>query len=121
MLSPLNFFFFFLFFVLMLLFFYVIPIFNCDAFLYFFCCLFFCSNILFLFHIAARDDAIAQLELILKIESEGRKNEQDELVAQLRAGVLAGLKGQVRNPLCLFDCRHFTKLMDCMMLNTSYL
>ncbi len=45
---------------------------------------------------AARDAALSQLDLIVKVESEGRKREQDALVAKLRAEVLAGLKGQVR-------------------------
>eukprot|EP00054_Salpingoeca_dolichothecata_P015512 m.89573 g.89573 ORF g.89573 m.89573 type:complete len:220 (+) comp21528_c1_seq1:2-661(+) len=43
---------------------------------------------------SARDAAVKQLTEIIAIEASERANEQKELVAQLRADVLAGLKGQ---------------------------
>ena len=43
----------------------------------------------------ARSAAVGQLDLFVKLEAEERKREQEQLIAKLKADVLASLKGQV--------------------------
>ena len=44
----------------------------------------------------ARSAAVGQLDLFVKLEADERKKEQEQLIAKLKADVLASLKGQAR-------------------------